>query len=95
MTDDSAEILLFQPFLLEAIVSSSGMCRDVHSVTLSIQHFLCRPRRRPPSEVPPKDGSGEAVVARDMPEPWESPSHQQLQEEIPVGPTREPPFLRT
>ena len=28
------------------------MGRDVHSLTLSIQHFLCRPRRRPPSEVP-------------------------------------------
>ena len=94
MTDESAQIV-FPPFLQEALVSSFGVGKDVHSLTLSIQHFLCRPRRRPPSEVPPKDGSGEAVVARDMPEPWESPSHQQLQEEIPVGPTREPPFLRT
>ena len=28
------------------------MGRDVHSLTLSIQHFLCRPRRRLPSNVP-------------------------------------------
>ena len=49
--DDSAEIL-FQSSLREAIVSSSGMDRDVLSLTLSIQHFLCRPRRRPPSKVP-------------------------------------------
>ena len=39
-------------FLQEALVSSSGMGRDVYSLTLSIQHFLCRPRRRPPSKVP-------------------------------------------
>ena len=37
--DDSAETLL-QSFRQEAIVSSSGMGRDVHSLTLSIQHFL-------------------------------------------------------
>ena len=37
--DDSAEILL-QSFLQEALVSSSGMGRDVYSVMLSIQHFL-------------------------------------------------------
>ena len=28
------------------------MGRDVHSSMFSIQHFLCRPRRRPPSRVP-------------------------------------------
>ena len=42
VTDDSAEIL-FQPFLQKAIVSSFGMSRDVHTLTLlmlSIQHFL-------------------------------------------------------
>ena len=52
MTDDSAEIL-FQSFLQEALVSSPGMGRDVHSLMLSIQLFLCRPRRRPhvPSKV--------------------------------------------
>ena len=49
--NDSAEIL-FQSFLQEALVSSSSMGRDVHSLMLSIQHFLCRPRRRSPSKVP-------------------------------------------
>ena len=49
MRDDSAEIF-FQSFLQEAIVSNSGMGRDVHSLMLSI-HFLCRPRRRPPSKM--------------------------------------------
>ena len=51
MRDDSVEIL-FQSFLQEALVSSSGMGRDVHTLMLSIWHFLCRPRRRPPSKVP-------------------------------------------
>ena len=46
MRDDSAEIL-FQSFLQEALVSSSGMGRVVRSLMLSIQHFL----RRPPSKV--------------------------------------------
>ena len=36
---------LFQSFLREAVVSSSAMNRDVHCLTLFIQHFL---HRRPP-----------------------------------------------
>ena len=51
MRDDSAEIL-FQSFLQEALLSSSSMGRDAHSLMLSIQHFLCQPRHRPPSKVP-------------------------------------------
>ena len=51
MKDDSAEIL-FQSILQEAVVSSFGMGRDVHSLLFSIQHFLCQPQRRPPSKVP-------------------------------------------
>ena len=51
MRDDSAEIL-FQSFLQEELVSSSGMGMDAHSLMLSIQNFLCRPRRCPPSKVP-------------------------------------------
>ena len=51
MRDDSEEIL-FQSFLLEAIVSSSGMGRNVHSLMLSIKHFLCWPQSCPPSKVP-------------------------------------------
>ena len=68
MKVDSAEIL-FQPFLRKAIVSSSDTGKYVHSLTLSIQHFLCRPRRRPSLEDALKDGFGEAVVACDMSEP--------------------------
>ena len=37
-------------------MSSSGMGGDVHSLILSIQHFLCRPRHRPPSTVPQRMG---------------------------------------
>ena len=51
MRDDSAEIL-FQSFLHEALVNGSGVGSDVHSLKLSIQHFLCRPRRRLSSKVP-------------------------------------------
>ena len=51
MRDDPAEIL-FQSFLQEALVSRSGMGRYVHSLMLFIQHFFCRPRCRPFSEVP-------------------------------------------
>ena len=49
--EDSAKIL-FQSFSQEAIVSSSGTDRDVHSLMLSIQHFLCRQRRRSPFRCP-------------------------------------------
>ena len=51
MRDDCTEIL-FQSFLQKAFVNSSGTGRDVHSLMLSIQHFLCRPRRHSSSKVP-------------------------------------------
>ena len=51
MRDDSAEALL-QSILQEALVSSSGMGRGARSLMLSIQHFLCRPWRRPLSMMP-------------------------------------------
>ena len=50
MRDNSAEIL-FQSFLQEALVSSSGMGRDVYSL-MSIQHFLCWPQHCSPSKMP-------------------------------------------
>ena len=50
MRDDSAEIL-FQSFLQEALVSSSGMGKYVRSLMWPIQHFLSQPRRLPPSKV--------------------------------------------
>ena len=46
---------------------------DVHSLTLSIQHFLCRPWCRPPSKVPWKMIL-ETVVECDVSEPSEFPS---------------------
>ena len=61
MRDNSAQIL-FQSFLQEALVSISGMSGHVHSLMLSIQHFLCRPRQE------------EDVVTCDMPEPCRFPS---------------------
>ena len=47
MRHDLAEIR-FQSSLQEALVSSSGMGTYIHSSLMPIQHFLCRPRRRPP-----------------------------------------------
>ena len=38
--------LLFQSFQWEALVSSSGMGRDVQSLMLSIQHFLDEKRSK-------------------------------------------------
>ena len=51
VTDDSAEVF-FQSFLQEALVSSSGIDRNIHCLMLSIQHLLCQPRHRPPCKVP-------------------------------------------
>ena len=51
MRDDSAEILS-QYFLQEAIASSSGMVRDVHSLMLFTQYFPCWPGHHPPPKVP-------------------------------------------
>ena len=71
MRDNLAEIL-FKPFLQEALVCSSGMSRDVHSLMMSIQHFLCKPWHHPPSKVPWR--IGEAGMACDMPAPCKFPS---------------------
>ena len=95
MGDDSAEIL-FQSSLQEALVSSSGMGRNVHSLTLSTQHFLCRPRRRPPSKGALKDNFGQAVVACDMPDSCKFPSlNSTVSRRGSCGPTREFILLRT
>ena len=48
MTDDSAEIL-FKSFMQEAVMSSSSMSIDAHSLMLSIQHFFCLLQHCPPS----------------------------------------------
>ena len=54
-TDDEETDVRRQPALSVAWMSSSGMLRVVHSLTLSSQLFLCLPRFRPPSTVPLKD----------------------------------------
>ena len=63
-----------------SIASSSDSGRDAHSLTLSIQYFLFRPRCRPP---PPqgalKDGFEEIVVGRHLPELCECPSLESCQ----------------
>ena len=79
MRDDSAEIL---SFLQETIATSSGMGRNIHSLMLSIQHFICRRRRRPSSKVPLGMVFREAVVACDMPELREFPSLDSRQKEF-------------
>ena len=68
MKDDSAEIFL-QSFLQKALVSSSDMCWDVHSLMLSIQHFLCQTTVSASLQGGLKDAFGEAVMACDMPKP--------------------------
>ena len=72
MRDDSAEIF-FQSFMQEALVSSSGMGRDVHSLMMSIQHFLLPSTASPILLGALKDGLGEAVVACDTPAPSKFP----------------------
>ena len=63
--DKSAEIL-FQSFLQESLVSSSGMGRDVHS---DVAHpaFPLLTMALPTLQGDLKDGFGEAVVAHEMP----------------------------
>ena len=72
MRDSSAEIL-FQSFLQEAVVSSSGMGRNVHS---DVVHpgFPLPTTASPALQGTLKDGFGEAVVACDVPEPYKFPS---------------------
>ena len=80
MRDDTA-VILFQSFLQEALVGSSGMDWDVHSL-ISIQYFHSQPQLYPPSKAiaspflqgAMKNGFGEAVVVCDMPKPCKFPS---------------------
>ena len=67
MTDDSAESL-FQSFLQEAVVSSSGMGGDVHSLVVR-PAFPLSTMASPTLQGALKDGFGETVVACNMPEP--------------------------
>ena len=74
MRDDSSEIL-FQSLLQEALVSSSCLGRDVHSLMLSTQ---LPTTASPTLQGALKDGFGESVVACDMPEPCKFPSFRSL-----------------
>ena len=49
---DSSEEILFLSFLREVIVTSCGMGMAVHSLMLSIQHFLCQPWCPDPPRCP-------------------------------------------
>ena len=69
MRDDSAEIL-FQSFLQEALVSSSGMGRDVHSSMFVHPAFPLPTMVLSTLQDALKDGFGEVVVVCDMPEPY-------------------------
>ena len=55
-------------------MNSSGMGRDVHSLMLSIQYFSMPTTASPGLLGALMDAFGEAVVARDMPEPRQFPS---------------------
>ena len=84
LTNVSAEILS-QSFLRKAIVSNSGIYSAVHSFTV-IQHFLCRPRSRPPSKLPRR-----MVLERSCPYAWYTGTIRvfvflKLPEDVPVGP---------
>ena len=67
MKDDSEDIP-FQSFLQEALVSSSGLGRDVHPV------FSLPTTASPTLQGALKNGFGEVVVAFDTPEPCKFPS---------------------
>ena len=76
MRDDSAEIL-FQSFLQEALLSSSGMGRYVHDVVHPA--FPLPTAASPYFQGPLKDGLGEAVLACDMSELCKFPSRDSCQ----------------
>ena len=66
LRDDSAEIL-FQSFLREVNVNSSGMGGDVHSLMLSSGiNFPLPTTVSPTLQGALRDGFGKAVVAHDM-----------------------------
>ena len=88
--DDSAEILV-QSFLREAVESVSDTERDVHSVSdvaKSIQHFMCRPRCRPPFKMPGRmvleRQSWLVIIARTRPIPDRSKRHERNRLKLPA-----------
>ena len=83
MRDGLAEILP-QCLQMEPIVSSSGMGQGCPRFDDAHSHFLCRPQRLDPFvQDALKDDFGEAVLARDVPEPCEFASLDSCQKRIP------------
>ena len=79
MRDDSAEILR-QSFLQEALLSKSGMGRDVHDVVHPAYPLPTTASSTLYSAL--RDGFREVVVARDMPDPCEYPSLDSCQKRL-------------
>ena len=73
MTDDSA-VILFQSFLQEAVVSSSGIRRDV-----SCHPAFSLPTTASLHQGALKAGFGEACMVYDMPEPYKFVSFDSCQ----------------
>ena len=76
--DDSADIL-FQSFLQEALVSSSGMARDLSSLNVVHPAFPLQTTALPTLKGALKSDFEEATAAGHMPEPCKFPSHDSCQ----------------
>ena len=91
-TRNNSEEILVQSFLHEAIVSSSGMGRDIHSLAVSIRHFLSQTTASTTLYGALKDGFGEVVVPCGMAEPCRLLT---VARRGSCGPTRKLILLRT
>ena len=78
-TKDASAEILFRSFLQEALVSSSGMGRNVHSLMLSTSAFPLPTTVSPTLQSALKYGFEEAVFVCDMPNRCKSPSHDSCQ----------------
>ena len=85
MRDDSAEIL-FQSFLQEALVSSSGIEQGCPLFAIVHPAFSLLTAVLSTLQGVLQNGVEEAVMARDMPESCDFPALDSLPEEVPVDP---------
>ena len=85
MRDDSAEIV-FQCFLQEALVGSSGLGQGSPLFNAVHPAFPLPTTASPILQGALKDGFREAVVACDMPQTMQVSVFRQLLEEVPVDP---------
>ena len=93
MRDDSADIL-FQSFLQEALVSSSGMARDLSSLNVVHPAFPLLTTASSTLQGAMKDGFGEAVVTCKYPNHANFPLSTVARRDS-CGPTRKLILLRT